>query len=128
MTGRAAVVTAVVTHDEQRQVYGWARAFAELATAWRPWLEARAQGLTSNRDLQEDLVQEALIALWELDPSRFSAADHGPVRARLTMRMAAVRKSDHRARGGGRRVQGAVGRAISPGLALHRGSLTSEGV
>ncbi len=48
----------------------------ELAlAAVEPALLSAARRLTSNRDLRDDLVQEARIYLWRMDPTRFDLRD-----------------------------------------------------
>ena len=38
---------------------------------FRPPLRRLARRLTDDRDLRKDLVQEAMISLWDIDPTRF---------------------------------------------------------
>lgn len=89
-------------HEEQCVVYGWERGFEQVAERWRPWIEERAQRFTTRRGLLEDLIQEAMILLWELDPARVDASDQAAVRQLLAQRMRRLVNEDFRARGGGR--------------------------
>lgn len=54
----------------------------------RRFLEWKAHGLAP-RDpmLAEDLVQEAMIALWNVDPSRFARHEHGFIRKAMVHAM-----------------------------------------
>lgn len=54
--------------------------------------------------LQEDLIQEAAIRLWEMDPSRFDADDAEYVERELQRRMSHAAQRDWRERGRSRRV------------------------
>ena len=47
-------------------------AWSELA----PSLRRVARRMTSARDEQDDLLQEALVALWAIDPTRFDLREH----------------------------------------------------
>ena len=49
-------------------------------SAWetfRPSIRACAQQMTKERDEQQDLEQEAMIALWKADPTRYDLGDPG---------------------------------------------------
>ncbi|MHB1861398.1 MAG: hypothetical protein ACYCVL_00385 [Gemmatimonadaceae bacterium] len=53
----------------------------ELAlAAVEPALRRGARRLTGNRDLRDDLVQEARIYLWRMDPTRFDLRDKEELR------------------------------------------------
>ena len=54
--------------------------------------------------LNEDLVQEASIKLWQLDPTRFDGDDRWYVEQELTRHMAREAQREMRARGSGKRV------------------------
>ena len=54
----------------------------------------------------EDLVQEATIELWNLDPTRFDAGDREYVEAALYKHMHNVARAERTASGGERRVGG----------------------
>jgi DNA-directed RNA polymerase specialized sigma24 family protein len=46
-----------------------------MARLYIPFLVRSAQGLAAgDRDLQDDLVQEALVALWRIDPAQLRKA------------------------------------------------------
>jgi DNA-directed RNA polymerase specialized sigma24 family protein len=58
-----------------------------VITAWtrlRPGLERLARRLTREADLREDLLQDALIALWERDPTRFDLREESELAYLLT--------------------------------------------
>ena len=55
-------------------------------------------------ELENDLIQEAAILLWELDPTRFDAGDRWFVEQELVRRMRRVRKREWRAAGRDNRV------------------------
>ena len=76
----------------QRQVYTETRAFAAAAERLLPLL-GRAAGVLSRGDAQlaQDMVQEALIDLWEFDITRFAAQDELVLKKALYDRMKMVR-------------------------------------
>lgn len=51
------------------------RGVERALAAVEPALLSVARRLTSNRDLRDDLVQEARIYLWRMDPTRFDLRD-----------------------------------------------------
>ena len=51
------------------------RGVERALAAVEPALWSAARRLTGNRDLRDDLVQEARIHLWRMDPSRFDLRD-----------------------------------------------------
>lgn len=54
------------------------------------------------RDLAEDLVQEALVALWEMDHARYGGEDELPrLRRNIWRRMRRVARRELRKAGGG---------------------------
>lgn len=55
-------------------------------------------------DLEEDLIQEAAIRLWELDPTRFDAGDRWFLEQELVRHIRRARKREWRAAGHGNRV------------------------
>jgi DNA-directed RNA polymerase specialized sigma24 family protein len=55
-------------------------------------------------DLEEDLIQEAAIRLWELDPTRFDAGDRWFLEQELLRHIRRERKREWRAAGRGNRV------------------------
>lgn len=57
-----------------------------------------------DRQLAQDLEQEALILLWELDPTRFDPSDEGYVKSALRRRMLRAFRDERRRAGGSRRV------------------------
>ena len=72
----------------QREVYDEVPAFVVAIKRLTPFLR-RFAGRIADGDAQltEDLVQEALIALWELDPSRFGEGDQLYLKRALVRRM-----------------------------------------
>jgi len=55
-----------------------ANAGGAIGPAWRvfrPSLKAMARRMTLDRDIRADLLQEATIALWGTDPTRFDLRD-----------------------------------------------------
>jgi DNA-directed RNA polymerase specialized sigma24 family protein len=97
------------------------RADAAVARAWRKLrrpLKRLARSLTDDLDLREDMMQEAMIALWERDPTRFDLRDQRDlmyVRRGLANRMYDVWRAEQ-----GRSVECAVayGAASSSGTAV----------
>ena len=87
LDGRLVVRDADVEH-------GFASAMGRLG----PFVRARAKRLCGgDRDYAEDLVQEAWIKLWELDPLRFDPndqKDQAYVRQALALRMRDVALAD----------------------------------
>ncbi|HVT38697.1 MAG TPA: hypothetical protein VHE78_06625 [Gemmatimonadaceae bacterium] len=82
----------------QRVSFGWQRAFGWARGTWTPMLEGVALSLSEGDEaLAADLLQEADIRLWELDPSRFDTRDHEWVQLQLRARMrrAAGRERRH---------------------------------
>ena len=52
-----------------------ADAVAKVWIRFQPTVSRWARRLTRDRDLRQDLMQEAVIALWESDPTRFDLRD-----------------------------------------------------
>lgn len=72
-------------------------------------IKAEAKQLAAgSRELRKDLEQEALILLWELDPTRFDASDRGYLRTAIRQRMRDVLREEKRLSGGGRRLKGSL--------------------
>ena len=91
--------------DRQRRVYAEGRAFAMVAEQRLPLLRRAARTLSrGDRQLADDMVQEALIELWELDVTRFDAADEKVLRKVLYDRMRFVRLRERMDRGAEMRV------------------------
>jgi DNA-directed RNA polymerase specialized sigma24 family protein len=67
-----------------------------------------ARDIARYRPFAEDLAQEAAIALWEIDPTRFDADDVEYVRGVLYKRMQTVARLELRLRGGKRDVIGGL--------------------
>ena len=71
-----------------------------VARAWdvlRPTLRPLAQRITQDADEEDDLMQEALIELWLIDPSRFdlrAADDCHYLRRMLANRMWSVQRGE----------------------------------
>jgi DNA-directed RNA polymerase specialized sigma24 family protein len=71
-------------------------------SAWRvlrPTLRPMVWGLSSDVDEQDDLMQEALIELWQVDPTRFDleqSADREYLRRMLVNRMLDVSRVANR--------------------------------
>jgi DNA-directed RNA polymerase specialized sigma24 family protein len=60
-----------------------AKASRAVVGAWRkfePAVARMAERMTDDQDEREDLVQEAMIALWKADPTRFDLRDQRDVR------------------------------------------------
>jgi hypothetical protein len=72
----------------------------EMLAELMPWIERSAAKITQNATLAEDLVQEASIQLWQMDPSRFDAGDMKYVKGVLYKHMQDVVRADVAARGG----------------------------
>ena len=69
-------------------VYTDDAAFTVAFARVRKFVEYRALKVSDgDPDWADDLVQEARVHLWELDPSRYTAADDAFVRASLWRRM-----------------------------------------
>ena len=88
-------VAPVAASYYQRQVFAEGRAFG-IAAARRMGFLRRVARIISrgDRQLAEDLLQEALIAMWELDPSRFDAEDEHAFLRMLVDRMKQVRRRE----------------------------------
>ena len=85
----------------QQQVFTWQRAFGVWYSALMPELKREAGAIVRNGDLagedaRDDLVQEAAIRLWHLDPARYGPAERGALRRALSRRMRTVAKSERR--------------------------------
>jgi DNA-directed RNA polymerase specialized sigma subunit len=79
----------------QYEVYTIGRAYGLAVERMTPLIEKVARSLAQgNSQLFEDYVQEARIAIWEMDPSRFDESDERYLRRAvvLYMRMAARRE------------------------------------
>jgi DNA-directed RNA polymerase specialized sigma24 family protein len=75
------------------------RGLERVLAAVEPALRSAARRLTGNRDLREDLVQEARIYLWRMDPARFDLSDGEElryVRRELLARMWRVWRAEMR--------------------------------
>ena len=64
-----------------------------------------ARDIAKDPSIAPDLVQEAAILLWELDPTRFDRRDAEYVRGAIYKRMQHKARRERRARGGWRRVE-----------------------
>lgn len=72
----------------QRQVFTEGRAFGSAAERLMPYIRSTARALAEgNKDLAWDLEQEAVIRLWELDPSRFDRAGEPYLRRAMRVQM-----------------------------------------
>jgi len=72
----------------QRHVFTMEAGFARAASTRLPWLGRVARILSrGDAHLAQDMVQEALVELWERDFSRFDAADERELRRVLIHRM-----------------------------------------
>jgi DNA-directed RNA polymerase specialized sigma24 family protein len=73
---------------EQFEVYllgpAWRSAHDRL---WRLMRRIAVSMAADDEDLADDLVQEAFVKLWELDPSRFDEADENYLKQALVSRM-----------------------------------------
>lgn len=76
----------------QRQIFAEGLGFAVAAERHMLFLRRAARVFAAgDPDLAEDMVQEALIELWDLDFSRFDAADQRELRKVLITRMRFVK-------------------------------------
>lgn len=83
------------------------RAMAVAVRDRLPLLRRAARVLSrGDWQLAEDMVQEAIIELWDRDPSRYAAEDERLLRKILFDEMKIVRLRDRRDRGGDMRVEG----------------------
>ena len=107
---------------EQREVFVIGRAMRALLDAIMPHLERTAEKLSRGEsDLTEDLLQEASIVLWEMDPSRYDLADWPLIRAAMYRRMRDVARRERwrsvsRSRGALRDVLDSCGSQADLGL------------
>ena len=83
-----------------------AAALPELLAELLPYIRTTALKLAGDETLAEDLVQEASIELWQMDPTRYAADDMEYVRASLYKHMHNVARAERSALGGGRRIGG----------------------
>jgi DNA-directed RNA polymerase specialized sigma24 family protein len=91
--------------DRQREVYAEGWAFTEVAVRWFPVLKRAARWLSrGDVQLASDMVQEALIDLWERDVTRFDASEEKVLKKILRDRMKHVRDSEREDAGAGMRV------------------------
>ena len=99
-------VSPITASYHQRQVFAEGRAFG-MAAARRIGFLRRVARMISRGDRQfaDDLVQEALIAMWELDPSRFDASDERVFMRMLVDRMKQARRKERVAAAEDRRVE-----------------------
>ena len=73
---------------EVQHVVGHGAAFAEVIKEWTPYLRRKAWSLShEDPDLTSDLLQEAAITLWEMDPTRYGKGDRGLLRTAMVRRM-----------------------------------------
>ena len=108
--------------EAQRSVYTWQRAFGEISDQWKPLLKRIARLIAKHDDsVAEELVQEALVRLWELDPSRFDERDYRYVKRELLARMRSAAKRNRRQHGGKRRVHWKQAERMRPALRLEMG-------
>ena len=113
---------ALKASDAQQSVMSWARAYGHFAGAWLPSLREMAEDvMPMSAAVREDLVQEAMIRLWELDPSRFDESDHERVMNQLKKCMRTTARTERRRYGHMRRVEWADAAAERPGLGLMEG-------
>ena len=79
-------------------------AVPEMLAELLPYIRLTAAKLAvGNAAIVPDLVQEAAIELWQMDPTRFDAGDMEYVRAALYKHMHNVARAERAARGGKRR-------------------------
>src|ERR1700694_6017633 len=90
---REANAVPFVISREQRLIFREAAAFSHAAERFGPVLRRTAGRMKDvDPDLADDLVQEALIRLWELGPSRYEPRDDVYLRTKLIGRMRDVRR------------------------------------
>ena len=104
--------------DAQRSVYGWDAAYRDVADTWTPWLNDMAKRIIGSAVVRQELVQEALVRLWELDPARFDESDRAAVEKELVKRMRQCARTERRRYGRKRRVEWARAAAEKPLLGL----------
>jgi DNA-directed RNA polymerase specialized sigma24 family protein len=93
--------------DRQREVYAEGWAFTEVAVRWFPVLKRAARWLSrGDVQLANEMVQEALIDLWERDVTRFDASEEKVLKKILSDRMKFVRDRERIDWGAGYRVAG----------------------
>lgn len=80
MTGLIAAQWGVVERAEACPTADTARALEGALASLEPNLKRFARRLTADADLADDLVQEARIRLWELDPTRFDLTERDQLR------------------------------------------------
>ena len=91
--------SAIVLSPEQREVVPPGFALRAAYDRLWPMMRCIAMRLADNdADFAEDLLQEAFIHLWELDPSRFDDADQPYLKKALWARMLNVFDHDWRER------------------------------
>ncbi len=84
----------------QRQVFTEGRAFGAAAERMMRYIRGTARSLAEgDEDLARDLEQEAVIRLWELDPSRFDAAGDPYLRRAMRMQMMMALRKEARVSG-----------------------------
>jgi DNA-directed RNA polymerase specialized sigma24 family protein len=83
-----------------------ADALPEMLAELLPYIRTTALKLAGDQTLAEDLIQEASIELWQMDPTRFAASDMEYVRASLYKTMHNVARAERSAVGGARRIGG----------------------
>ena len=79
-------------------------AVAEAIAMFDPYIQRKAARMAARYSTEaEELVQEAHILLWRLDPTRFDAADVEYLRRQINARMHVVAKGEVRQSGGEKR-------------------------
>lgn len=79
-------------------------AVGEVLSELQPLLRGAAASFTHDRSFIDDLMQEAAIELWQMDPTRFDGADMEYVCGALYKHMHNVARAERAARGGKKRV------------------------
>jgi DNA-directed RNA polymerase specialized sigma24 family protein len=81
----------------QRRVFAEGLAFSLAAERMRPVLERSARVISrGDYQLAQDMVQEALIDLWDFDISRYDAEGENVLKKVLADRMRLVRRQERR--------------------------------
>jgi DNA-directed RNA polymerase specialized sigma subunit len=98
---------------EQYTVYTIGRAYGLAVARMTPLIEKVARSLAQgDSQLYEDYVQEARIAIWEIDPSRFDESDERYLRRAVVMYMRLAARRERRETGKRRVRRDVIERAL----------------
>ena len=97
----------MVLTEEQTTIYTTGPAYGAAVDRLRAMVRGVARSMADDDDdLAEDLMQEAWIHLWELDPSRYAASDMPALRKALMRKMIDARRKEEAQAKMERRVSG----------------------